>query len=413
VKILIVNTSDIQGGAARAAYRLHHGLNKHGITSEILCNDKTSDDYTVELVAYSLLRKLRAKASSFFDRIALRKYKSKSKTLFSQSKYSSGDALNAINNSDADIIHLHWINHGMLSVEDIANINKPIVYSLHDMWIFTGGCHYDEECGNYIKACGECKVLKSTDEKDLSRRVYNRKYSSFSKKNNITFIALSDWLKKSAQSSSLLSDKKVVNIPNPISVNKFKTIDKNNCLDLWNLPHNKKLILFGAMGATSDPRKGFKELSQAINLSDLKDVELVVFGSSKPKESTDYQYKIHYLGTLSDDVSLVTLYNAVDVMIVPSLQENLSNAIMESLACGTPVVGFDIGGNSDLIDHKQNGYLAKPFDTSDLSQGIRWVIEHKDHKQLKLNARNKVLKEFDEDVVIPKYIKLYNNILTK
>jgi Glycosyltransferase len=143
----------------------------------------------------------------------------------------------------------------------------------------------------------------------------------------------------------------------------------------------------------------------------LKDIELVVFGSSKPKNAPDFGFKTHYLGHLGDDVSLVTLYNAVDVVVVPSLQENLSNTIMESLSCGTPVVAFDVGGNRDMIEHMINGYLAKPFDPEDLAKGIEWVLNAPNYDELCKNAREKVVREFDSIVVAKKYVELYKELL--
>jgi glycosyltransferase involved in cell wall biosynthesis len=228
---------------------------------------------------------------------------------------------------------------------------------------------------------------------------------------NITIVGLSKWLHECAKSSTLLKNKKHINLPNPIDTEIYKPFNKEKARELWCLPKDKKLALFGAMSATSDPRKGFKELSEAMNKLSDQNIEFVVFGSSKPKESQDFGFKTHYLGHLHDDVSLVTLYSAVDIMIVPSIQENLSNAIMESLACATPVVGFNIVGNSDMIDHKQNGYLAKPFDIRDLKNGIEWILNNENHDELCQNAREKILKEFDSRVVTWKYIKLYKRVL--
>jgi glycosyltransferase involved in cell wall biosynthesis len=411
MKVLIVNTSDIEGGAARAAYRLHKALLEQNIDSEMLSNSKSSDDFTVTAVAVSMRMKLFGKFAAMRDRLLLKKYPNKTKTLFSSNKYSSGDAVKAINSKKADIVHLHWVNHGMLTIEDLLLINAPIVWSLHDMWLFTGGCHYDEGCNKYLKQCGKCKVLKSSKFNDLSHSVYKRKYNVLSELNNFTVIGLSKWLQKSAQSSSLLKDKTIVNLPNPISTVKFKPVDKKISRELWGLPQEKKLVLFGAMGATSDPRKGFLELTKAIKKVNTVGVEFVIFGSSEPEDAPDLGCIIHYMGVLSDDISLITLYSAVDVMIVPSKQENLSNAIMESLACATPVIGFDIGGNSDLIEHKKNGYLAQAFVTADLANGIEWVLENKRYDELCFNARDKVVREFDSEIVAEKYIKLYQEVL--
>jgi len=278
------------------------------------------------------------------------------------------------------------------------------------MWVFTGGCHYDEYCGAYVNECGKCKVLKSNKKNDLSKRIFNRKQKAFQKIQNLTIIGLSKWLENCARNSNLFRKKNVVNFPNPIDTATFRPFNKNQSRDLWHLSQDKKLVLFGAMGIASDPRKGFKELSKALLTVKFLDLELVVFGSSQPENPPDFGFRTHYLGFLNDEVSLVTLYSAVDVMVVPSLQENLSNTIMESLSCSTPVVGFDIGGNSDMIEHKKTGYLSKAFDTDDLANGIDWVLNTPDYEQLCNNARQKVLKEFDSKVVAKKYIKLYQAI---
>jgi glycosyltransferase involved in cell wall biosynthesis len=299
----------------------------------------------------------------------------------------------------------------MIKIEDMARIKAHIVWSLHDMWAFTGGCHYDENCNAYENSCGNCKVLGGSKENDLSRKVFNRKQKTFSQIENMTIVGLSKWLSDCANNSTLLKDKKHVNLHNPIDTAVFKPFDKEKARELWSLPQDKKLVLFGANSATSDPRKGFDELSNALHKLKNKDIEFVVFGSSEPKQSQNFGFKTHYLGSLVDDVSLVTLYSAVDVMVVPSLQENLSNAIMESLACGTPVVGFEIGGNSDMIEHNINGYLAKPCDTNDLAYGIEWILHNDNYDKICYYAREKILREFDSVVVAKKYIELYEDVL--
>jgi glycosyltransferase involved in cell wall biosynthesis len=410
MKILIVNTSDIQGGAARAAYRLHKALLGQNVDSQMLVQSKSSDDFTV-IGPQSKVQKYFGKLRPTLDSLSVRKYKDRTKTLFSPSRVPFSNVVDKINNINPDIVHLHWIAGSMLRIEDFAKIKAPIVWSLHDMWAFTGGCHYDEKCGGYEKECGNCKVLGSDKENDLSRKIYNRKQKTYSKIDNMTIVGLSKWLSKCAQNSTLLKDKKHINLPNPIDTSIFKAFDKDKARELWSLPKDKKLVLFGAMGATSDPRKGFKELSESMKKLKSEAIEFVIFGSSEPQEKQNFGFKTHYIGSLHDDVSLVTLYSAVDVMIVPSLQENLSNAIMESLSCGTPVVGFDIGGNSDMIAHQKNGYLARPLDTDDLACGIEWVINTENYAELCTNVREKALREFESVVVAKKYIKLYSGLM--
>lgn len=411
MKILLINSSDINGGAARATYRLHQALLDNHINSQLLVQSKISDDYTVLSERTKIkraLNMLRPAAES----LAVKYYKNKTATLFSDNWLSNSPLIDKINAINPDIVHLHWINGGMIKIEELAKINAPIVWSLHDMWAFTGGCHYDEECGAYTTHCQNCKVLGSHKKKDLSYKIFNRKQHIFSSQSALTIVALSQWLAECAKNSRLLKNQKVINLPNLINTSIYKPIDKQICRQLWNLPENKKLVLFGAMGATSDPRKGFKQLTEALKKVSSKDIELVIFGSTQPQFPSKFIFKTHYLGQLNDDISLVSLYSAVDVMLVPSIQENLSNTIMESLSCATPVVGFNIGGNPDMIDHKKNGYLAKPFNITDLAKGIDWALKADFLDSLSKNARKKVINSFDSKLVVNQYIRLYQTILS-
>ena len=410
MKILIVNTSDITGGAARAAYRLHKSLLAQNIDSQMLELSKIIDYYNV-ICAKTKMKKVISKLRTPLDEIPTKLYKNKTKELFSPSWFGFKDIVDKINEINPDLVHLHWICGGMIKIEELSKIKAPIVWSLHDMWAFSGGCHYAGECRGYKNSCGSCPQLGSDKETDLSRKIWNRKHNTFHQIPNMTIVGLSRWLETCAKESSLFRNKKVINMPNPIDTDRFKPFDTYRSRELWNLPKEKKLVLFGAMNATSDQRKGFNELSKALRMLDDKNIELVVFGSDEPEHSQSFNFKTHYLGCLSDDMSLVTLYSAVDVMIVPSLQENLSNAIMESLACGLPVVGFDIGGNGDMIEHKVNGYLAKPSNVIDLKDGIRWVLSAENYNELCLSARKKVMKDFDSSLVARKYLELYADVL--
>ncbi|MDD2338776.1 MAG: glycosyltransferase family 4 protein [Methanosarcina sp.] len=410
MKVLIVNTYDISGGAARAAYRLHQALQSEGVESHMLVQSKKSDDPTV-IGSKTTMQKAICLLFPMLDVLPLRYYKNKTQTFFSPSWLPLGRIVDKINASNADVVHLHWIAAGMMSIEDIARIKKPIVWSLHDMWAFTGGCHYDEECGKYKYECCSCPVLGSKKVNDLSRSVFARKQRVFDKIGNLTIVGLSRWLADCASQSILFANKRVVNLPNPIDTTKFIPVNKVQSRMALNLPTDKKLVLYGAMSATSDPRKGYIELVKALGaLPNSADTELLVFGSSRRDNAPKYDFVAHYLGHVDDD-SLHLLYCAADVMVVPSLQENLSNAIMESLACGTPVVSFSIGGNRDLINHKQNGYLAEPFSSTDLAEGIRWVLNSPNYEALSKNAREKVLRCFDSKVVAKRYIELYESVI--
>lgn len=411
MKILIVNISDIEAGASRAAYRLHQALLSQNVQSEMLVGHKYGDDFRVKALSHSKVQKGVNLLRPTIDNLPLTFYKKRKLAAFTPAIVGFSGVLDAINERSPDIVHLHWIGAGMIKVEDLGKIDAPIVWSLHDMWAFTGGCHYDENCQAYEKQCGSCPVLGSSKEHDLSRKVHKRKEKAFRNIENMSIVGLSRWISDCAKKSSLLKDKSHYCLPNPIDTKRFKDFDKEKARELWGLPSDKHLVLFGAMAATSDSRKGFKELQSAFSKLDEAKMELVVFGSSAPEVSQNFGLRIHYLGRLSDDVSLMTLYNAVDVLVIPSLQENLSNVIMESLACGTPVVGFDIGGNADMVEHKKTGYLADMEASDDLARGINWVLNSEGYEELCKNSREKVLKEFDSVMVAKRYMELYKGIL--
>lgn len=408
MKIVIVSSSDLYGGAARAAYRLHRSLLNENIDSTMVVQKKVSDDYTV-IGPKSRFKALVEGLRPALDHIIMRIFKSK--VLFSSSYFPLSSIVDKVNDLKPDIVHLHWITGGTLRIEDLKKIKAPIIWSCHDMWPFTGGCHYDIDCGRFDNQCGKCKILDSDRENDLSRRVFNRKVATYKKIEKLSIICSSQWLTKCAKESTLFRDRNISTLPNCIDTKLFKPIDKNLVKDIFNIPKDKKIILFSAMNSLSDPRKGAKELFEAINILDVKDSVFVVAGSSRPKEPLELKYPTYFIPPLGDEVSLPLMYNVADVIIIPSLQENLANSIVESLSCGVPVVAFDIGGNKDMIVHKHNGYLSRAFDLADMVFGIKWILENKNYTQLSKNAREKILMEFDSRVVARKYIELYKNFL--
>ena len=412
MKILHISSTDIGGGAGRATLKLHAALLRSGIDSKVLVQNKFSDGLKV-FGPNNLTQKFFSKARPTLDLLLVKKYKNRTKTQFSPSLLLFSGIIDRINEFSPDIVHLHWICSGMLSIKDLEKISVPIVWNLRDMWPFTGGCHYDEGCGGYLNKCGNCVVLGSKRKHDLSSRIFSRKRYVYSKLKNLTVVGLSHWITNCAKNSNLFREKNVVNLPNPIDTLRFQPIEKKFARKILSLPQDKKVILYGAMEATSEPRKGYNIFIESLKKLSIHNYEFVVFGRRSSQDDMELTTKVHYVGQLYDDISLQILYSAADVVIVPSIQENLSNVILESLSCGTPVVGFNVGGNCDMIEHKNNGYLAEPFSTDDLATGIEWVLSSKNYKILCSNARSKVLKEFDSAVVASKYIELYHQILNE
>lgn len=412
MKVIIVNTHDSRGGAARAAYRLHRALQTTGVESQMFVQIKACDDYTVSGPG-TVLGRAGAAVRPRLDSLPVMLYKKRRDTLFSSSWIPSLNLVRKINASDADIVHLQWINAGMFRLEDLARIKKPIVWTLHDMWAFTGGCHIDGGCGKYINICGSCPMLGSLNTNDLSTLIFKRKARTFHRLKNMTIVSVSRWLADIAKKSSLLRDKCIVNLPNPINTNDYKPLQKEIARDIVGLASGRKLVLFGAMNSTNNPNKGFSKLIEALLKIKSNEIELVIFGASKPQNELNLGFPVHYLGWLYDDLSLRIIYSAADVTVVPSLQEAFGQTASESMACGTPVVAFGTSGLLDIVEHKKNGYLAKPFDSDDLAIGIDWTLSHPDRNLLSQNARQKVLDHFEAGKIAHQYIDLYEKILEK
>lgn len=405
MKVLIVNNADVLGGAAKAAHRLHTAFLKNGVDSQMVVQFKYSGEESVVcLSGDSKTKKGIAATIPTLDSLPLLLYRNRQDELFSSNFLPTRQLLQYINDSTADIVHLHWVAGGFLRIEDIAKIRKPIIWTLHDMWAFTGGCHYDRFCGKYENHCGQCPILGSSKVRDLAYRNFKRKTNAVYSHPNLAVNGLSKWIANEAAKSSIFDGKVVVNIPNTIDTDVFKPIDKLLAKSLLGLDPNKKHLLFGAMSATSDKRKGFAYLADAIERLDfaVEELEIVVLGASPSVSSPTFGYKTIYLGVLQDDLAINLVFNAADISVVPSLQENLSNFIMESMSSGTGVVCFDIGGNSDMVIHRLTGFLVSEVSGIALAEGISWSIRHS--LELGENSRRFVLENFNGELVVKSYL---------
>jgi len=413
MKVLHLSTFDESGGAARAAFRLHKGLQAIGCDSQMLVQFKLGVDPAVMGARNALGRMLRT-LRPHLDALPVRLYPNRPVSSFSPALLPDNLA-KRVAEIDPDIIHLHWVTAGFMQLETLHCFNKPLIWTLHDSWAFTGGCHVPYDCLRYRQQCGACPVLGSTHDHDLSRRIWQRKERGW-RDLLFTVVTPSRWLAGCAGTSSLFRDQRIETIPNPLDLEQFKPVDKRTARELLALPQDKKLLLFGGIIGTRVRNKGFHLLVSALRevaergWSDY--AELMVFGSSEQAVAPDLTLKTRYLGHLDDDARIALLYAAADVFVAPSLQENLPNTVMEAMACGTPCVAFNQGGVPDLIDHETNGYLARPYEPADLVRGIAWVIEdEKRWQDLSNRARRKTEIEFELHSVARQYGNLYQEVI--
>jgi glycosyltransferase involved in cell wall biosynthesis len=412
MKVLFLNTTDRGGGAANAAFRLCQGIKNCGMEAQMLVQTVTRGGGDV-LGPETYKHKVLSFINPLIDTMPARLYRNRPLLNFSTGllpdEVSKRIALLA-----PDLIHLHWVAQGFAGITAVPHFNRPLVWTLHDFWPFTGGCHYPGQCEKYLHSCGQCPALGSDTSYDLSKLIFRRKQACW-RRLDLTLVAPSNWIGDCARRSSLFRDTPVEVIPNGLDLRVFKPVNRKIARELLNLPQEKKLILFGAK-STDDSRKGFGLLAQALQQLDnklLKNSELMLFGAGEQSSLPGTTFRMKYVGTLHDEVSLAMLYAAVDAFVAPSLQENLANTVMEALACGTPCVAFNIGGMPDMVEHLRNGYLAKPFDAADLAAGIEYILNHPDSHELSGNARSKVVREYDINVVAQKHIDLYEHILKK
>ena len=412
MNVLHLSWSDVQGGAARAAYRLHRALPTISVDSQMLVEVKGSQEPSI-LDAGSTVNRVAGRMLSRWDQFYVRDYKGRKPLLFSPAKKATWTVERA-NRIAADIYHLHWITNGYLRVEDLPRLQKPLVWTLHDLWAFTGGCHYGEGCLRFEIACGCCPVLDSRVQKDLSRETWERKKSAWQNV-NLTLIAPSRWMASMAASSALFCSRRIEVIPYCLDTEVFCPIERAVARRKLFLPHDKHLVLFSALTGDGDKRKGLHLLKSAFERlaknGNAASICLAVAGMNRDKQTSSFSFDVHYLGILKQEAEVALACAAADVFVAPSMEDNLPNTVLEALSCGTPCVAFDIGGMGDMIDHLTNGYLAKPFDVDDLAMGIRWVLADENRRRsLGDAARKKVVAEYGFEPIARRHVRLYEEL---
>lgn len=416
MRVLIINTSERIGGAAIAANRLMDALKNNGIKAKMLVRDKQTEQISVVG-----LKKSWWKVWQFiWERFIIWKAnKFKKHNLFEVDIANTGTDITSLPEfKQADVIHLHWINQGMLALTDIRRIidsGKPIVWTMHDMWPCTGICHHARQCDKYQQECKNCPyLLNGGSPRDLSNKVFLQKKELYNN-SSIVFVTCSQWLKEQAEKSALLDKHTVINIPNPININLFKPRNKQEARTRCNFPADKRIILFGAAKPT-DKRKGVDYFIESSNLliqkhPELKDrIGIAIYGKQSEQIVPLLPFETYDLKYISSEKELVNVYNAIDLYATPSLEENLPNTIMEAMACGVPCVGFNVGGIPEMIDHLHNGYVAEYKSAEDFANGIYWTLTEGEYDMLSEEASRKVTACYSEGTIAKKYIEVYNKI---
>ena len=412
MRVLIVNTSDRTGGADDAANRLMMALNNHGIKVKMLVRDKLSDSLSVVALPKSPLLHWHFLWERFV--IFCRLHFSR-RHLFEVDIANAGSDITRLPEfREADVIHLHWINQGMLSLGTIRKIlrsGKPVVWTMHDIWPATALCHVTLGCRHFTTACHRCRLLPGGGSaKDLSSSIWRKKERMLNGE-SIYYVACSRWLEGEAKASALLKGQKITSIPNPIDTHVYKPGDRDEARRRLGLPLDRQFILFASQRVTNE-NKGMNYLIEACRLlHDLSNATVLILGGHAEEVVSQLSIDAIPLGYVNDEHRIVDIYQAADVFVLPSLSENLPNTILEAMACGLPCVGFRVGGIPEEIDHKRNGYVADYRNASDLAHGIRWVLTSVHRKELSEACVRKVAQNYSHQSVALRYAEVYQQAM--
>ena len=421
MKIVIINTQDISGGAAIAAYRLTNALKKQNIEITMLVQHKKSDSNLVQQTNNNFFHRQKKFFYFAFERLLFRLHERDVSVRFDFAIANTGEDISKLKIiQEADIIHLHWINFGFLSLKSlkkIFNLGKPIVWTLHDMWAFTGGCFHAHRCNNFKENCGNCFFLKNPHNNDISNKIIKKKNKLYSKQ-ALNIVSVSSWLSEKAKSSSLLNNKSHFVIPNALS-SIFEPIDKKIAREKLGISNDRIIILFGS-DKVDKQIKGYNFFIESLQkIKENRNIDsdkILVFLFGRIKKNKDdllnqipFEYK--YFGFVNDKKELSNIYSASNITVVTSLYETFGQVIAESMICKTPAVAFNNSGPMDIITHKENGYLAKYKSSDDVAEGISWVLLNKNYEKICNNAHETTKQKYSDKIIAKQYIDLYKEIL--
>lgn len=416
MRILIVNTSERTGGAAVAASRLMEALCNYGVKAKMLVRDKETQSLTVS----ALPGQRRSQCHFLWERFVIWLHLHfRRQHLFDIDIANTGTDITRLPEfQEADVIHLHWVNQGMLSLRCIRKIldsGKPVVWTMHDIWPATAICHLTLDCRHFENRCQQCCLLPGGGSaNDLAAQVWQRKQQMLNGR-HIHFVACSQWLAEEARHSALLHGQEVTSIPNPINTHIYRPQDRQKARQLLGLPAEGPVVLFASQRVTNQ-YKGMNYLITACQQLAAQHPELratmtvAILGGHAEEIVGQMPFRTHALGYVNNEQRIVAVYNAADVFVLPSLSENLPNTIMEAMACGVPCVAFRVGGIPEEIEHRQNGYVANYQDCSDLAQGICWTLFEADQESLRKACLQKVSHSYSQQSVANRYIELYEDL---
>ena len=421
MKVTHLSTDDFSGGASRAAYRLHVASTQMGLdsTMRVLSHQTANDRVIAGKAPRSISQKISNRLQLKWNEFEARGFKTDNPIMHSFGQVSAG-LVDQLNNSDADVLNLHWIVN-LLSITDIGKLTKPLIWTLHDMWAFCGGEHVapDDETARFRLGYLPDNRPAAEQGPDLNLKAWEAKVNAW-KEQSFHIVTPGNWMARCVRESILFRDTPVHVIPNPLEMQYlWRPVSKQFARAALGLNPDKKYVLAGSAGGMPH-LKGEDLLKLAMTKIALTPemqnlgIELLVFGQSRQNGSDQSPYPVHWLGPVRDDHVMSLIYSAADVMAVPSRQDNLPNTAVEANACGTPVVAFNIGGLPDIVDHQQNGWLSPSFDTDDFAQGIFWALEDPVRWQyLSQSSRRMAVERFSPEVILPRYFEVYEMALSR
>jgi len=413
MKVVHLSFSDVYGGAARAAYRIYDCVKKSGVNSKLFVSVAGSNDPDVigpRGLKGRLLSNLRISMSNKVQEILVGSTCPNRSLSIIPSNWAS-----RINNSDFDIVHLHWVQGEMISIRDIGNISKPIVWTLHDMWPISGVNHYiPNEILDTPSIYPRAKFFPFHIDID---HAFLKKKNTYWKR-PMHLVTTSDWMTSMVDTTNLMSKWPVVKIPYPLDTQVWKPCNKYFSRQALGIEQSKTVILFGAIGGTNDPRKGFDLLSKSIQLLahdiNLDNITLLLFGETMLHSQSELPVKLHHTGHLSDNISLNLAYNCADLMVVPSRQEAYGQTASEAHACGLPVIAFRIGGLQEVVLDGVTGLLVPPYDVVLFAEAIKSLLVNTERRiGLGLNARRRAVELWNPSFIAEQYNLLYNKITSQ